>query len=127
MSLILGIVAGIIGWIVVVVGVSAAIRFLAPDLSAALLAHTTATAMAERLAISFAGSLFGGWLAATAGRSRRAALITGIVMLAIFVPYHLFGHDAMGPIWTSFPMWYHVTFFVSLPLLAILGGRIARR
>ncbi|MBV9903541.1 MAG: hypothetical protein JO346_03040 [Alphaproteobacteria bacterium] len=98
-----------------------------PAVDTALKVHSTAAAMAERLAISAVGSLIGGWLAATVGRSQRAALITGIVMLVIFVPYHLFGSDMQGKIWTSFPLWYHLTFFVSLPLLAILGGRLARR
>ncbi len=40
-------------------------------------------------------------------------------MLLIFVPYHT-------TIWTQFPLWYHLTFFVSLLLLSVLGGRLRR-
>ncbi len=87
-------------------------------------AHATATALAERLAVSFLASLVAGYIAAlVAGGRSRAPLIAGILMLLIFVPYHLYGKDTSGVIWTSFPLWYHLTFFVSLPLLGILGGR----
>jgi len=127
MRLVLGIVAGLVAWFVAITAIGFVLRLLAPDVGAALVAHTTVVAMAERLAISFIGSLFGGWMAATIGKGQRAAMITGVIMLIIFVPYHLFGSDQHGPIWTSFPLWYHLTFFVSLPLLAILGGRFARR
>ncbi len=124
---ILGVVAGIIAWFVVITLVGIGLRAGAPDIGTMLAKHATAGAMAGRLACSFVGSLIGGWLAATIGKGQRAALINGIVMLAIFVPYHLFGSDMQGPIWTSFPLWYHLTFFVSLPLFAVLGGRMARR
>jgi hypothetical protein len=124
MRLILGIVAGIVGWFVAVFAISYVIGLASPGLSAALRAHSTEIAMAERLGISFVGTLFAGWLAATIARSQRGALIAGIALLAIFVPYHLYGSDMQGKIWTSFPLWYHLSFFVSLPLLAILGGRI---
>jgi hypothetical protein len=29
-------------------------------------------------------------------------------------------------IWNQFPVWYHLTFFVSLVLLSVLGGRLGR-
>ncbi|MBV9044919.1 MAG: hypothetical protein JO167_14585 [Alphaproteobacteria bacterium] len=124
---ILGVVLGIVAWVATVALITVVLASAMPAVDTALKVHSTAAAMAERLAISAVGSLIGGWLAATVGRSQRAALITGIVMLVIFVPYHLFGSDMQGKIWTSFPLWYHLTFFVSLPLLAILGGRLARR
>jgi hypothetical protein len=107
--------------------VSYLVRTAAPDVNAAMVAHTTVAAMAERLAVSFLGSLIGGYLAMLVARDHRGPLITGVLMLVIFVPYHLFGRDAAGMIWTSFPLWYHLTFFVSLLLLSILGGRLARR
>jgi len=126
MRLVLGIILGIVAWFAVVFVVSFALRAAAPALGATLVAHATTTAMGERLAISFVGSLLGGWLAATVAKEQRAPLIAGVLMLVIFVPYHLFGRDAGGTIWTSFPLWYHLTFFVSLPVLSVLGGRLAR-
>ena len=124
--LILGVVSGVVAWFVAIMAIGFILRVAAPGIGAALAAHTTAAAMAARLGISFVGSILGGWLAATIGKGQRAALINGLLMLVIFVPYHLFGSDMQGPIWTNFPLWYHLTFFVSLPLLAILGGRFAR-
>ncbi len=120
-----GIVLGVVAWFAVVFAVSFAIRAGDPSLSAALLAHTTPIAMIERLVISFIASLAAGYLAALlSGESRRAPLIAGMLLLVIFVPYHLYGRDAQGTIWTSFPLWYHLTFFVSLPLLSVIGGRL---
>ncbi len=118
--LILGAVLGVVAWFAVVIGLSLVLRDVAPALSAAMNVHATAAALGERLAVSFLGSLIGGLVAALAGGERtRAPLGTGIVMLLIFVPYHT-------TIWTQFPLWYHLTFFVSLLLLSVLGGRLRR-
>jgi hypothetical protein len=121
-----GIILGVVAWYAVVFIASFALRTAAPHLGAALVVHATTTALAARLGISFLASLLGGWLAATVARSQRAPLIAGVLMLAIFVPYHLYGRDPGGTIWTSYPLWYHLTFFVSLVLLSVLGGRLAR-
>jgi hypothetical protein len=126
MRLVLGIVLGIAAWFVAVTAIGYAIKMGAPSLDAALLAHSTTTALAERLGISFVATLFAGWLAAVVARDQRAALIAGILLLAAFVPYHLYGRDTGGPIWTHYPLWYHLTFFVSLILLSVLGGRLRR-
>ncbi len=127
LRLILGAVIGVVAWMAVVFVVSYLVRAAAPEINAAMVAHTTVTAMAERLAISFVASLVSGYLAMLIARDSRGPLIAGVLMLFIFVPYHLFGRDAGGTIWTSFPLWYHLTFFVSLLLLSILGGRFTRR
>jgi hypothetical protein len=118
---ILGAVVGAAAWVAVVFAVSFGIRMLAPDLGAALNAHATVAALVERLAISFVASLAGGLVAAlVSGEGWRAALGAGVILLIVFVPYHT-------TIWTQFPIWYHLTFFASLPLLSLLGGRIVRR
>lgn len=118
MRLLLGIAAGLLGWFAVVVIVSFALRALAPDAAAALAAHATVGAQATRLAISFGGSLFGGWLAAAIARTSHAALIAGVLLLLGWGYYHL------TMIWDQFPVWYHVTFLISLPLLAFAGARL---
>lgn len=120
-----GIVLGVVAWFAVVFAVSFAIRAGDPSLSAELLAHTTPIAMIERLVISFIASLAAGYIAALlSGESRGAPLIAGVLLLVIFVPYHLYDRDAQGTIWTSFPLWNHLTFFVSLPLLSVIGRRL---
>jgi hypothetical protein len=116
-----GIVAGVVSWFVVALGIAAVLRTLDPALSASLAAHATVATMAGRLAISFVGSLVGGVLAALiAGRGSHAALIAGVILLAVWGTYHV------TMIWSQFPVWYHLTFFVSLPLLSYVGGRMRR-
>jgi len=118
---ILGAVLGAAAWFAAVIGVSYAIKIAAPGIGAELNAHATVFALAGRLAISFLASLAGGIAAALVSRERwRAALGAGVILLIIFVPYHL-------GVWPQFPVWYHLTFFASLPILGLAGGRIVRR
>jgi hypothetical protein len=116
---VLGIAAGIAAWFVVVIGVSFLLRAVAPDLAAELNRHATTISLVERLAISFVGSLLGGLLAAAvSGERLRAPLIAGGLLLLAWGYYHV------TMIWNQFPIWYHLTFFVSLVLLSVLGGRL---
>jgi hypothetical protein len=118
---VLGVVAGVVTWLVVVIGVSFALRAIAPDLAAELNRHATTIALWERLAISFAGSVLGGFLAASvSGERLRAPLIAGTLLLLAWGTYHV------TMIWNQFPVWYHLTFFASLVLLSVLGGRLRR-
>ena len=73
-----------------------------------------------RLAISAVASAAGGYGAALLAGRRRAATIAGIVLLLIFLPIH-YG------LFTKFPLWYHLAFLASLPLLSIAGGALASR
>jgi uncharacterized protein (DUF983 family) len=66
-------------------------------------------------------SIVGGYVAAwVAGERVKVPLGAGILLLIVFVPYHL-------TIWNNFPIWYHLTFFISLPLLSVVGGAIRAR
>jgi hypothetical protein len=114
-----GTIAGVVAWFVVIMGIGFLIRATMPALAEALNAHATTVSLIERLVISFAGSIAGGSLAASiAGRGSWAPLAAGVVLLAGFGYYHV------TMIWDQFPVWYHLTFFVSLPLLSYLGGRL---
>lgn len=118
---VLGVMLGVVAWFAVVLGIGLVLKATDPTLNAALVAHATVTAMAERLAISFVATLVAGLVAALVGGERhRAALGAGLILLAIFGYYHV------TMIWHQFPVWYHLTFFVSLPLLSLLGGRLRR-
>ena len=121
LRLILGAVVGVVAWMAVVLGVSLLLRAVAPDINTAMIAHATTTAMAERLAVSFLGSLVAGYLAMLIARDGRAPLLAGVLLLLCWGYFHVM------VIWHQFPLWYHLTFFVSLPLLSILGGRLAKR
>jgi uncharacterized protein (DUF983 family) len=59
-------------------------------------------------------------VAASVGRDRLVpALIAGVILLILFLPIHY-------SIWPKFPIWYHLTFLTSLPVLSVAGGRFAR-
>jgi hypothetical protein len=120
MRTVLGIILGIGAWFVIVLGVSFVIKVVDPGLDTALLVHVTTTAMVERLIIGFAGTIVAGYVAALVnGENGRAPLIVGVLLLAFWGYYHV------TMIWNQFPIWYHLTFFASLPLLSVLGGRLA--
>ena len=74
-----------------------------------------------RLALGVVATIAAGWTAARiATHPRAAALVVGIVLLAMFIPQHVM-------LWQKFPLWYHAFFLVSLIPLAMLGWRLAQR
>jgi len=74
-----------------------------------------------RLVLGATSSLGAGFIAAWIGRGRmKAATLTGIVLLGLFIPNHYL-------LWDKFPVWYHLTFLVSLLPLTLLGAALNRR
>lgn len=47
-----------------------------------------------------------------------ALLIPGVLLLLAFIPQHIM-------LWDKFPLWYHLTFLLSLVPLTYAGARIA--
>lgn len=116
-----GSIAGVVTWIVLVTLLNLILRHGWADYAAVEKAMTfTLPMMTARLAISAISSLAGGAVAAGIARGDRAALVSGVILLLLFVPVHY-------QIWDRFPLWYHLTFLISLPLLGWAGGRLARR
>ncbi len=119
--LVAGAMIGAIVWMAVVIAVSFALRAVDPTLAAQLNVHATVAALAMRLGISFVGSLVGGFAAALVGGERfRAPLASGVLLMLGWGYYHV------TMIWHQFPLWYHLTFLISLPLLGAIGGRLRR-
>jgi hypothetical protein len=115
-----GVIAGVIVWGVVVSLLGLGLRHGWPAYAAVEKAMTfTIAMMAARLSISAVSSLVSGYTAAAIGRRQSAALIAGVALLLLFIPVH-YG------LWHRFPIWYHLTFLISLPVLSIIGGRFAR-
>lgn len=120
LRIIAGIIVALIVWTIAAVLLNFGLRYGLPGYAAVEKAMTfTVTMMAARLAISFIATLASGYTAAAIGKRQTAALITGIVLLLLFIPVH-YG------LWHKFPLWYHLTFLISLPVLSIIGGRFAR-
>ena len=117
---ILAVVAGLLAWAVGVTVLNLCLRHGWPAYAAVEKTMLfTVPMMAARLSISGISSLASGFVAAALGRSGQAALIAGVLLLLIFVPIHY-------TIWSKFPLWYHLTFLISLPLLSVIGGRFSR-
>jgi len=99
-----------------------ALRAWWPHYHEAELAFNFTSAMKfARLVLGAISSLGAGFVAAWIGRGRvSAATLTGIVLLGLFIPGHYM-------IWSKFPVWYHLTFLVSLLPLTLLGAAFYRR
>lgn len=113
-----GVIVGLVAWTVIVTLFNFGLRHGWPDYAAVEKAMAfTLPMMAARLSMSAISSLGSGYVAARIERGHRAPLITGICLLLMFVPVHYM-------LWDSFPVWYHLTFLVSLPLLGWAGGKL---
>jgi len=119
---ILGVVAGLLGWVAIVAVAGVVMRGAWADYAAVADAMTfTLPMMAARLAIGALATVAAGWLAATiAERSAIARLAPGLILLLLFIPQHYL-------LWDKFPIWYHLTFLGSLVPLTWLGGQLAIR
>ncbi len=111
-----GVVAGIAAWVVVVAALDLGLRHYWPDYAAVEKAMAfTFPMMAARLSMSALSSFLGGLAAGLVDKRRLAPLISGTILLLLFLPEHYL-------MWTRFPIWYHLIFLVSLPALSLLGG-----
>jgi hypothetical protein len=118
---ILGVVAGVLTWMLVAIVCGLILRASWPEYAAVEETMSfTLPMLLVRLSISTVALLIAGWMAALVARSERGPLILGIVLLLIFIPIHV-------NLWDRFPVWYHLLFLLTLVPLSILGGRIRRR
>jgi hypothetical protein len=115
----LGVIAGLVVWIAVATVAGVIMRAAWPAYASVADAMTfTLPMMIARLGIGAVATVAAGWLAATiTRRSKLATLLPGVVLLAGFIPQHIM-------LWEKFPVWYHLTFLLSLIPLAFLGGKL---
>jgi hypothetical protein len=117
---ILGVIAGLAVWIAIAGVAGPTMRSVWPEYASVADAMTfTLPMMFARLAIGALATLGAGWVTAIiARRSMLARVITGLLLVVVFVPQHIM-------LWNKFPVWYHMTFLISLVPLAYLGGLIS--
>jgi hypothetical protein len=118
---ILGVVAGLAVWLVIV-GVAGAITTQSWPAYASVADAMTFTLpmLIARLSISAVATLvMGSVTASIIPRCVFARLMPGVLLLAGFIPVHIM-------LWDKFPVWYHLTFLASLVPLTYLGGTMAR-
>src|SRR5262245_5476384 len=116
---ILGVVAGLVAWVVVVTIAGVIMRGSWPAYASVADAMTfTLPMMFARLAIGAVATIAAGWVAAMISRrSTIAALLPGVLLLIAFIPQHI-------SLWEKFPIWYHLTFLLSLVPLTFAGGKL---
>ncbi len=117
---VLAIAAGLLVWILVISLLNRGLRLGLAGYAAAEPAMSfTLTMMAARLTIAALASAVGGaavgWIAR---RARAAPIVLGAILVAGFLPVHV-------QLWSRFPVWYHLTFLLSLLPLVVLGARLA--
>jgi hypothetical protein len=115
------VIAALVTWFFVATVVNLALRAWWPHYHEAEIAFNFTLAMkVARLVLGAISSLAAGFVAAWIGKGRMSAALAGIVLLALFIPGHY-------RIWSKFPVWYHLTFLVSLLPLTLLGAALTRR
>jgi hypothetical protein len=120
--IVLGVVAGVVAWLVIVTLIDRPMRYLWPDYAANFTAMTfTLPMMLARLTESTIALVLATIIALrVAPASRYAGWGFGIVMFLIFAPYHLF------VIWNKFPIWYHAYFLASLLAIPLIVTAVRR-
>lgn len=120
LRILLGIVAGLIAWTLI-----GTVGFFLMRLSWHEYALTekemrfTLAMLISRLAVSVVCSVGAGWLATLVAKGdSRSAWYLGVLLLLIFVPIH-YG------LWNKFPVWYHLTFLLTLVPIVGFSGRLS--
>jgi hypothetical protein len=116
---ILGVVVGLMAWFVAAGVAGVLLRSVWPEYVAASgdMSFTLPMKL-TRLSIGALTTVAAGAVTALIARSTWAAVVTGALLLLLFIPEHI-------SLWDKFPIWYHLTFLTSLLPLAVAGGTIA--
>jgi hypothetical protein len=115
------IVAGLVAWAVVVTLLNFGLRAAIPGYHAAeaTLQFTMAMKIGRLTEAALTSLAAGAVVSLIAPSKKWAPWVTGLIVLAIFLPEHV-------KLWTRFPVWYHLSFLVPLVPLVALGGVLAR-
>jgi hypothetical protein len=111
---------GLIAWLLVASIINRAFRFAILGYTAAeqTLNFTLGIKIARLLmgaAASVAAGAIARWIAPT---KSSVPPIVGAIVLALFLPLHI-------AIWARLPLWYHLTFLLTIIPLVMLGARLA--
>ncbi len=114
--------AGLLTWAVVVTVINRVLRLSLPNYTAA--EHTLQFTLGmkwARLMMAIVTSMVAGavtrWISPS---SRWTPLIVGSVVLAMFLPAHI-------ALWSKFPVWYHLTFLLTIVPAVLVGALLTPR
>lgn len=129
LRIVLGVIAGFIGWLIVWVGSEKIISAVWPAFGANQQAFEEVlknggqftpdtTFLVTQIVMGSIVSLVSGVLAALiAGENARAPIVLGFLLLALGILKAIMS-------WQYVPIWYHVVFTLLLLPMAILGGKL---
>jgi len=119
---IIAVIAGFFAWMAIVTVLNLGLRLWLPGYSHAepAMAFTFVMQVARLLIAAVASLIAGGLVKWIAPLSRWAPWTVGLILLVLFVPVHISLRD-------KFPLWYHLTFLLSLVPLVVLGAKVAAR
>ena len=112
-------IAGFVTWVAIASLAFFLMRILWPEYAVAepLWAFTLPMQL-SRLLLGVVSSIGAGYVVGLiAGRHSPAPWILGVVLLAIFTPFHI-------QLWDKFPVWYHLFFLIPLVPLVGLSARL---
>ena len=114
-----GVVAGLIAWVIFATVANLALRMLVPGYAGAEPAmNFTMAMMIGRLLVGAVSSVVAGSIAAGIAKGTGwVPAMVGVFLIAMFIPVHV-------GLWDKFPVWYHLAFLVSLLPLALLGAKL---
>jgi len=119
LRVILGVAAGFIVWSILWVGVDAILRLVWTSYDESVKTMTFSSRMLiVPLILSAIVSIVSGFVAALmAKENTKSPLILGILLLIVGV------FVQMG-VWEKIPLWYHLTFWILLVPMSVLGGKL---
>jgi hypothetical protein len=119
---IVAIIAGLVGWAVIVTVINWGLRLGLPGyrLAEPTLVFTLGMKIARLTMAAITSVAAGALVRLIAPQSRIAPWIVGLIILALFLPAHV-------QLWHRFPIWYHLSFLVPLVPLVALGAWLAAR
>src|SRR5262252_3169408 len=117
----LAVIAGLVAWILLVTVSGLILRAAWPQYAAVAESMAfTLPMLVARLAISAVTLLAAARITAlVAPKATTATLLLGAILLVSFVPIHI-------DLWNRFPVWYHLTFLLTLVPLSVVGGQLGR-
>ena len=115
-------IAGLFSWVIVVSLIDRVLRLSLAGYAAAEPKMTfTLGMMAARLSMAALTSVIAGaMMGRVAPANKRAPWIVGVLLVAVFIPIHV-------NLWHAFPVWYHLTFLLTLAPLIALGAVLTSR
>src|SRR5262249_32254619 len=116
---ILGFLAGLVVWTLVATLLNFGLRAGIPGYAAAEPTMTYTLGMKiARLILGALSSLAAGAATGLIAPSKRAVpWVLGAIVLGLFIPVHV-------QLWPKFPVWYHLTFLVTIVPLVVLGAAL---